>query len=109
MSLSKRILFGDDPEFEPARAELAGHGKALRAEFTYRLQGRKRWKGPGPQYWDPFWGGALQAAIRELDLASRNINEGVFFQSEQDLRAAKARAEAISGEWRREHLLRLEK
>jgi hypothetical protein len=86
MSLSKRLLFGNLPEDESIREEIAQSLQAAAAAFTVRAHRRpnrpKRDLAGNPR--DAAWDGALPAAIQELGIAHRNPNGVPHFKTVED-------------------------
>jgi hypothetical protein len=86
MNFSKRNLFGNLPEDDEVRAELACLVEASFEAFTIRAHPRprkpKRNLTGSPR--DTVWERALPAAIRELGIHHRNINGVPHFRTAAD-------------------------
>ncbi|MCP3476078.1 hypothetical protein NLM33_38260 [Bradyrhizobium sp. CCGUVB1N3] len=95
MSLSKRILFGDDPANDEARARI--HERILkRLElFTFKIPTRRRNRLGMGGYWDPIWPGSVQSAAGELKIDTVQINSHVCTRSQAEADAISARATEV--------------
>jgi hypothetical protein len=95
MSLSKRILFGDDPADDAARAALRERARRLIELFTFRIPTRRRNRlGIGP-YWDPNWPGCVYRAAKELKVEHITINSHVCTQTQADADSIVTQAEVL--------------
>jgi hypothetical protein len=94
MSLSKRILFGNDPRDQAARDRMRSATSDYLREFPYRLP-MKRKASSGPRYWDNFWPLSVSMAVRELGYDVIQVNGGLFAREREHIEAIKTRAEAI--------------
>jgi hypothetical protein len=54
MSVSKRILFGDDPADDEARSTLADSTRHFLEPYKFKIAIRRRNRASVPPYWDPF-------------------------------------------------------
>lgn len=86
MSYTKRILFGNLPQDDTIRSEIAQSVRAAIEPFTVRAHNRPRQpkRDLAGRTRDPFWEGALDAAIRELGIDHRNINGVPRFRKAED-------------------------
>src|SRR5712691_11261559 len=73
MSLSKRILFGDDPADREARARLDEQTCKHLEQFKFKIPTRRRNRSAIGGYWDAIWPGSLQSA-KELNMQTVQIN-----------------------------------
>jgi hypothetical protein len=102
MSFSKRILFGNLPEDAPIRAKMARTVQADIEAFTVPAHGRPRRpkRDLAGRRWDTFWESARHAAIKELGIEHRNINEVPHFRTAEDRdRAHKAAVLKWNSRW----------
>jgi hypothetical protein len=95
VSVSKRILFGNDPADDNARQRLAEETRAFLEPFKFKIPARRKNRlGLGP-YWDPFWRSSLSSAAKELDIKIVHINDQVCTASQAEADAVRSRAEVI--------------
>jgi hypothetical protein len=95
VSLSKRILFGDDPADDAARRELGEHTRRLLEPFKFKIPTRRRNRAPVGPYWDPIWYGALISTASELKLDYVCINSRLCTRNQADAEAIESRAREI--------------
>lgn len=99
MGLTKRIWFENDPDYEDVRKayrdEMIKDFEEKTKIYTFRLACGRFEKVDGKRRLDRIWGFALAKAIRELDADCIQINEGVFFRTNEDLDQTKALAEKL--------------
>lgn len=96
MSMSKRLLFGNNPLDDGARKRLAESAAEYRQQFRYRLP-MKRKATSGSQYWDRLWPISVERAVRELGYDVLRVNDGLFARDAEHIEAIKRRAEEF---WR---------
>lgn len=94
MSMSKRLLFGNNPLDDSARMRLGEATARFRQDFQYRLPMKRKAKG-GRQYWDSLWPCSIQRAVRELGYEVVRVNDGLFAREPRHIEEIKLRAEAI--------------
>lgn len=84
MSMSKRIMFDDDPRHDEIRAEIKRRTWDYIDQFKFRIQGSKLKMRDGKRRKDAFWGYALHRAVRELNTECVSVNGGLFFRTVQE-------------------------
>lgn len=84
MSMSKRILFDNDPKHDEIRAEIRRRNSEFIEQFQYRVPDTKFKIKDGKRRKDAFWGYALSTALKEVTVEFVTVNGGVFFMSEQE-------------------------
>lgn len=95
MSMSKRLLFGDNPADDAARQRLADETRQFLERFKFTIPTRRRNRlGVGP-HWDSAWGSSLRSAADELSVKGVQINSQFCVQTQADATAVRALAEAI--------------
>jgi hypothetical protein len=97
MSLSKRILFGDDPADGEARARLYEQTCKHLEQFKFKIPTRRRNRLAIGGYWDAIWPGSLQSAAKELNVQTVQINSQLCTRTQPEADSISARAEVI---WR---------
>jgi hypothetical protein len=106
VSLSKRILFGNDPADEGARQQLREETARYLDGFKFKIPTRRRNRlGVGP-HWDPFWPSSVMAAAKELNVVTVQINDQVCTRTQAHSDAVRVRAQAIH-QTKVEHFLSL--
>lgn len=93
LSMSKRILFGDDPADDHIREKTRKDTEAFLEPFKFKIPTRRRNRlGRGP-HWDPSWPSCLVAAAQELGVKTVQINDQICVKTQADAEAVKSRAE----------------
>lgn len=95
MSMSKRLLFGDDPADDAARERLADETRQFLERFKFAIPIRRRNRSGAGPHWDSAWGSSLRSASDELNIEAVQINSQFCVQTQVDATAIRARAEAI--------------
>ncbi|QQN66756.1 hypothetical protein JIR23_14245 [Bradyrhizobium diazoefficiens] len=98
MSLSKRILFGDHPADDGARARLREQTLKRLELFKFKIPARRRNRMGMGGYWDSIWPGSVQSAADELNIDTVQINSQVCTKSQGEADAISARAKEIHQE-----------
>jgi hypothetical protein len=98
MSLTKTILFGDDPAHDGIRHAMSEAAARRIAAFPFSIPTRRKNRlGWGP-YWDPFWPYSLSRAAEELGIETILVNSKRCTQTEKQAGAVRDRAEALHKE-----------
>jgi len=105
MSLTKTILFGNDPAHDGIRQTISEAAARRIAAFPFSIPTRRKNRlGRGP-YWDPFWPHSVSSAAKELGIETILVNSKCCTQTDNEARAIRDRAEAIHknqiAEWER--------
>jgi hypothetical protein len=95
VSISKQILFGDDPRYDDARALLREHAREAVDAHPARLRGKRKGTHGG---WCHVWEGAVSSAAKELGIQYIIINSRFAFRTNEDRDAVETRAEIIRSE-----------
>jgi hypothetical protein len=95
MSLSKRILFGNDPADDGARAKLHEKTRQVVELFTFKIPPRRRNRLKYGAYWDSIWPGCVCRAADELGLEYVTINSSVCLKTKAEADSVIARAEVL--------------
>jgi len=95
MSLSKRILFGNDPADGAARAHLYEQARQVVELFTFTIPTRRRNRLGIWPYWDSIWPGCVHRAADQLNLEHVTINSRVCTKTQADADSIVAQAEAL--------------
>jgi hypothetical protein len=95
MSISKRILFGDDPSDDGARQLLADQTARFLEPFKFKIPSRRRNRLSARPYWDPFWASCIEAAARELEIQIVHINDQACTRTQLDADVVRKRSEEI--------------
>lgn len=90
MSMSKRLLFDNDPA-DAARERLRALTRDHLAPFVHRLPLRRRNPNGWP-YWDPLWRAAVLEAARALGVETAIVNGALRLKSVEDRDAVRAGA-----------------
>jgi hypothetical protein len=94
MSMTKRILFGNDPRDDAVRERMRAETSNYLSGFPHRIAMNRR-NPTGATHWDTSWRMSLEAAARELQLEVVRINGGMFTREEAQRDSLRSRAEAI--------------
>jgi hypothetical protein len=95
MSMSKRILFGNDPADDHIREKKRKDTEAFLEPFKFKIPTRRRNRlGRGP-HWDPYWRSCLTAAAEELSIEAVQINDQLCVKTQAHAVAIKNRAEEL--------------
>ena len=94
MSMSKRLLFCNNPLDDRARKRLTEAAAEHRQQFRYRLP-MKRKATSGSQYWDRLWPISVERAVRELGYDVLRVNDGLFARDADHIETIRSRAEEI--------------
>jgi hypothetical protein len=95
MSMSKRILFGDDPADDHIREKMRKDTEEFLEPFKFKIPTRRRNRlGRGP-HWDPYWRSCLTAAAEELSVEAVQINDQMCVKTQAYVAAVKSRAEEL--------------
>jgi hypothetical protein len=95
MSFSKRILFGNDPQDDDIRRELAEITTQKLIPYVHKIGLRRRNKLGQKPHWDPFWESCLISAAKELDKEYVLINSKICFLARTDAEEVKDRADEL--------------
>ncbi len=95
MSVSKRILFGDDPADEGARQRLSEETRKRLEPFKYKIPLRRRNAIRAGPRWDPSWPASVMTAMKDLNIDAVQINEQLCTKTQADADAVRSRAEKI--------------
>lgn len=95
MSLSKRILFENDPADDAARALLHERARQTIELFTFKIPTRRRSRLGIGTYWDSIWPSCLHRAARELNLEHVTVNSHVCTKTQADVDSIVAQAEVF--------------
>jgi hypothetical protein len=95
MSLSKRILFGNDPADDTARALLHEQARQIVELFTFKIPTRRRNRLGIGAYWDSIWPGCVYCAADQLNLEHVTINSRVCTKTRADADSIVAQAEVF--------------
>jgi len=95
MSLSKRILFGNDPANDEARQRLREETRRRLSLFTFKIPTRRRNRLSLSPYWDPTWQTSLTTAAEELAIETVFINDQMCARAQEETDAIRTRAESI--------------
>ena len=106
MSLSKRILFGNDPADDEARSRIHENTLKYLEPFKFKIRTRRRNRLPIGGYWDTIWPGSVQSAADELNMQTVRINSHVCTKTQAEADLVSARAEEIYRA-RTDHYLKL--
>jgi hypothetical protein len=95
MSMSKRILFGNDPADDHIREKMREDTIAFLEPFKFKIPTRRKNRlGRGP-HWDPYWRSCLTAAAEELGVEKVHINDQLCVRTQAEAKVVKSRAEAL--------------
>lgn len=95
MSLSKRILFGNDPANDEARRQIQeGIARAIET-YKFGVATRRRSKTGSGTHWDSLWPSCVQSAVDQLAIKTIGVNSRIYAKTEAEAEAIKARAEAL--------------
>jgi len=95
MSISKRILFENDPRDDHIRRELSEKAARELAPFVHKIGLRRRNRFGKKPHWDPSWRLSLTSAAAELDKQHVIINWQVCFLTQADADETRTRAEEL--------------
>ena len=84
MSMSKRILFGNDPQHDEISAEIKRRNWEYVDQFPFRISSMKFKNKDGKRRKDVFWDYALMKAESSVKTESVRVNGGVFFRTEHE-------------------------
>jgi hypothetical protein len=98
MSLTKTILFGNDPAHDGIRRAMGEAAARVVAAFPFSIPTRRKNRaGRGP-YWDPFWPSSVWSASKELGIETILVNSRCCTQTKEQADAIRNRAESIHKE-----------
>lgn len=105
MSLTKTILFGDDPAHDGIRHAMSEAAARRIAAFPFSIPTRRKNRlGRGP-YWDPFWSYSVSSAAKKLGIETIRVNSKCCAQTAEQASAIRSHAETIHkkeiAEWER--------
>ena len=100
MSLSKEILFGNDPRYDAVRERLRDQISTTIDQFPFKVPARRKSRVVEFAYWDPIWPSSLDTAAKKLEVAKINVNNQLCFRTKEDADKVKEAAEEI---WRERH------
>lgn len=92
MSLTKELLFGENPLFDKDRERLREQAAATVAKFPIPLRGKR--KGADGK-WSPHWDVSVVQSAKELGIQYIRVNSRFAFQTQADKTAVTERAESI--------------
>ena len=92
MSLTKRVWFEQDSLYTDVRDRYQAEGMKYREQFKFRIPLLRRGSAGRP-YWEPAWPYCVDAAVKELELETIQLNSGLYFRSQDDLDRARTAAE----------------
>lgn len=101
MSMSKRLLFDNNPADAAARERLGVLTRDHLALFVHRLPLRRRNPNGWP-YWDPLWRAAVLEAAKALGVETAIVNGALRLKSVEDRDAVRAGAGAAYEALRRQ-------
>jgi hypothetical protein len=95
MSVSKRILFGDDPAYDQARREIVENVSQTIDAYKFSIPTRRRNRlGSGP-YWDATWPSCVHSAADELGIRTIGVNSRICTKTQEEADAILAQAALI--------------
>ena len=100
MSYSKRVLFGDDPADDAARAAIAVSISRTIDAFPCRIPAKRKNRLSSQPYWDPFWPNSIERAAKELCVECIRVNDQICIRTDEELTRVKERAETV---WKQSH------
>jgi hypothetical protein len=95
LSMSKRLLFGDNPADDVARQRLVEATQKFLEPFTFKISTRRRNRLAAGPYWDTAWGSTLRTAADDLDIKAVQINSQFCVRTQAEADAIRARAETL--------------
>lgn len=95
MSLTKKILFGEDSADEEIRQIWRDAAAEHVAALPFAIQTRRKNRIGHGSYWDPFWPSAVSTALKHLGIESIVLNGRHHVRTQEQARAARDSAEAI--------------
>jgi hypothetical protein len=95
MSLTKGILFGDDPAHDNIRRAMSEAVARRIAAFPFSIPTRRKNRLRHPPYWDPFWPSSVSSAAKELGVETILVNSKCCTRTKEEADAIRFRAEKI--------------